>query len=445
MTPPPQQAITQSARVRGVGIHTGAAVELVFQPAPAGTGIVFVRTDLAGRPRIHATVANLVNTTPLHRRTTIGAGSVTVQTIEHLMAALWWLGIDNLFVELSGPEVPGMDGSAAPFVEALQRCGVTAQTAPRRAAEIREPLWVEREGSAIAALPYDGFRVSYTLNYDHPALRSQFVTFNATSRFDQEIAPARTFCLEQEAEALRKQGLGRGATYENTLVIGPQGVIQNRLRFEDECARHKVLDLLGDLYLLGTPLRAHVLAVKSGHGLNMRFLQELARRISREAGAATSRPAPAPATAPTESVLDIESIQRILPHRHPFLLVDRITALDTQRAVGIKNVTINEPFFQGHFPQRPVMPGVLLIEAMAQVAGIITLHTPGHQGRYVYLTGVEKAKFRRPVVPGDQLMITAQLLRTRANFGQVGGTITVEGKTVAEAELTFAFVDGPTT
>jgi len=341
--------------------------------------------------------------------------------------------------------VPGMDGSAAPFMEALQRCGTTAQPVPRRVAEIREPVSVEHEGSAITALPYDGLRISYTLDYNHPALRPQFITFNASQRFAEEIAPARTFCLEQEAEALRKQGLGRGATYENTLVIGPAGVIQNRLRFEDECARHKVLDLLGDLYLLGTPVRAHILAVKSGHGLNMRLLQELAKRVAHDTGtAATSSPAPAPADPQGGTVLDIEAIQRILPHRYPFLLVDRIIALDSQRAVGIKNVTINEPFFQGHFPQRPVMPGVLLIEAMAQVAGIITLHAPEHRGRYVYLTGVEKTKFRRPVVPGDQLVITAEILRMRANYGQVGGTITVEGKTVAEAELTFAFVDGPT-
>ncbi|MBI4354962.1 MAG: bifunctional UDP-3-O-[3-hydroxymyristoyl] N-acetylglucosamine deacetylase/3-hydroxyacyl-ACP dehydratase [Candidatus Omnitrophica bacterium] len=420
-------------RLKGTGIHTGAAVELQFQPAPEGTGIVFVRTDLSGRPRIPAMVACIQDTAPLHRRTTIGQDQVSVQTIEHLMAALWGLGIDNLVIELNGPEVPGMDGSAVAFVDTLQRAGLAAQSAPRRVLDIREPVYVEHNGAAITALPYDGFRISYTLSYDHPLLHSQFVTFNATNRFAEEIAPARTFCMEQEAEALRRQGLGRGATYENTLVWGPKGVIQNRLRFEDECARHKVLDLLGDLYLLGAPLRGHILAVKSGHGLNMGFVRALAKRF------ALPSTTPAGSTTP---VMDVEAIQKILPHRYPFLLVDRLIELGGQRAVGIKNVTVNEAFFQGHFPNRPVMPGVLLVEAMAQVAGIIALRAPDQQGRYAYLMGVDKAKFRRPVVPGDQLVITAEVLRCRASFGQVRGTVTVEDKMVAEAEITFAFVDG---
>ena len=435
-----QRTIAKDVSMKGLGLHTGEPVSVRVLPAPAGTGVVFIRSDLPHRPTIPVGAGANININKSIRRTTVSKDGAEVQTIEHFMASLWGAGIDNAFVEVTGPEMPGMDGSALQYFEQLTAAGTTAQEAPRRYFSLREPVSVEDGESAIVVFPDRELRISYLLSYDHPMLKSQFVSYtrNGLASFGQSIAPARTFCLKDEAEALRAAGLGKGASYENTLVLGPSGVINNTLRFDDEFARHKVLDLLGDLYLLGEHLRAHVIAIRSGHTLNVKLIKKLTQAMEQwRLGALQS--------ATTEVMvgpqLDITQIQKILPHRYPFLLVDRVIEISGSRAVGIKCVTMNEHFFQGHFPGKPVMPGVLIVEAMAQVGGIILLNKPEHHGKLAYFMAVDKVKFRKPVVPGDVLIIEAELGRLRSRVGQLTARVLVSGKVVCEGEIMFALAD----
>ena len=434
-----QRTIAKDVCMNGPGIHSGIPVSIRVLSAPPDTGIVFVRTDLPHRPTIPVKSAQVVDVDKSVRRTTLSKDGVEVQTVEHFMASLWGAGIDNAYVEVTGSEMPGMDGSAAPFFQQLKAAGTIEQPKPRQYLSLREPVLVEDGESSIAVFPDRALRISYLLSYPHPLLKSQYVSFApANGSFEETIAPARTFCLKEEADALRTAGFGKGATFDNTLVLGPQGVMNNTLRFEDECARHKVLDLLGDLYLLGAHLRAHVIAVKSGHPLNVKLLKKLFQAFEQwklgSLQSATSEVMVGPQ-------LDITQIQKILPHRYPFLLVDRITELTETRAVGIKCVTINDYFFRGHFPDRPVMPGVLLIEAMAQVGGIIMLNKPENMGKLAYFMAVDKVKFRKPVVPGDVLVLEAELGKLRTRTGVVMGRALVDGKLVCEGELMFALTD----
>ena len=436
-----QQTIRKPARVEGKGLHTGAVVRVDFKPAPPDSGISFLRTDLAGSSPIHASVSSILDAGRRPRRTSVGNGVVEVHTIEHLMASCFGCGIDNLQVEISGEEVPGMDGSAHPFLEVFRRAGIQEQAAPRRTIPVREPVWVEEGSASLVVFPADSFRVSYTLSYPVPSLAAQFFTAEVTPAvFEKELAPSRTFCLAQEVEALRKVGLGKGADYENTVLVEPNGrVVNNHLRYPDEFVRHKVLDLIGDLYLLGQPIQGHVLAIRSGHALNLRLVQRLRQVIERgkQSGIIAHH------VEPEAKSLDIHAIQRILPHRYPFLLVDRVTELVAdKRAVGIKNITINEPFFQGHFPKRPVMPGVLIIEALAQLSGLLLLNKPENLGKYAYFVAMDNVKFRRTVLPGDTLVLETEILRIRQKTGMMRTRSTVDGKIAAEAELMFALLDG---
>lgn len=439
-----QKTIARPARVEGVGLHTGRSVRVEFKPAPPDSGICFLRTDLAGARPVPATFTSVLDASRRLRRTSIGNGSVEIHTIEHLMASLLGLGIDNLLVELNGEEVPGLDGSAYPFVEIFKRAGFQDQGVARRVIQVREPVWIEDNQAAAAVFPAEAFRVSYTLSYPVPSLAAQFYSATVTPEsFEAELAPSRTFCLAEEVESLRRIGLGKGATYENTVVVEANGqVMKNHLRYPDEFVRHKVLDLIGDLYLLGRPILGHVVALRSGHALNLKLLQRLRQAIERgrEGGIKAQY------VEPEATALDIQTIKKILPHRYPFLLVDRVVELVAdKRAVGLKNVTVNEPFFTGHFPNRPVMPGVMIIEALAQVCGILLLNKPEHMGKYAYFVAMDNVKFRRTVLPGDTLYLEVEVLRIRSRTGQMRGRALVEGKVAAEADLMFALLEGEET
>lgn len=434
-----QKTIKREFALTGVGLHTGCKVTVCCRPAPADSGISFIRTDLPGRPVIQVDPANIHIDTRIPRCTSIGKGEAVIHTVEHLMSVLCGLGVSNLTVEIDAFELPGLDGSGLDFLKAVKEAGTVEQDAPSPCFEIMEPTGVELNGCSIYVVPDKEFKISYVLDYDNPVLKSQF--FNATitpQLFEEDIAPARTFCLESEAEELKKNGLGKGADYNNTLVVGKKGVIRNAVRFPDEFVRHKVLDFIGDLYLLGMPIRGHVFAVKSGHTLNIQLLKKIYAQKEKY----QKRNAVMSFDFDNKTEIDINGIMSILPHRYPFLLVDRVLEIKRgKRGVGVKNVTINDNFFQGHFPTRPVMPGVLMVEAMAQTAGVVILTNEAHHGKVAFFLAVDKVRFRRVVVPGDQLVMEVEVIRDRPKTAQVRAIAKVGGEVAAEAEMVFSFTD----
>lgn len=434
-----QKTIARELSLSGIGLHTASRVNVVFKPAPEDSGINFVRVDLPEKPVIKVGVESLLVSGSSLRRTSIGCGGVEIQTIEHLMAALAGIAIDNIRIELDNVEVPGLDGSSLNFLEMLHGAGIAEQEKERRYFAVRDPIVVEEDSATVVALPAEGFKVSYTIDYNHPLLRTGFLQLNINPQvFRQEICGARTFCLENEVAELQEQGLGKGANYENTLVLGKDGVIKNKLRYQDEFIRHKILDLMGDLYLVGMPLRAHIIALKSGHALNLK----LAKKIYQQKERYFSGGVGSGFHHIQEGVLDVGAIMKILPHREPFLFVDRIIHLEKgKKATGIKNVTINDYFFKGHFPGRPVMPGVLIVEAMAQVGGVMMLAPEENRGKLAFFLAANKIKFRKTVVPGDQLVLEAQAGRIKSKTGQVMARALVDGRVVAEAELMFVLVE----
>jgi UDP-3-O-[3-hydroxymyristoyl] N-acetylglucosamine deacetylase / 3-hydroxyacyl-[acyl-carrier-protein] dehydratase len=428
-----QRTLARPAETSGVGLHTGATTMVRIKPAEPGSGIVFVRTDVPGYQRIPAHIEHQVSS---QRRTELQNGGVGINTVEHLLSAAVVLGLDNFEVEIDGEEMPGMDGSAKDFLKLFEEAGVHEQDADCHEIVVREPVSVTgADGTSIVALPYNGLRISYTLDYPLESMPSMYFSFEVNPEaFAAQVAPARTFCLRREAELLLAAGLGKGANTENTVVIADDGTVEGELRFPDEPVRHKVLDLLGDLGLAGAPIRAHLIAVKSGHELNAALVRKLLareeERVQEERVGLTA--------------LGIREISRILPHRYPFLLIDRIVEIQGNRAVGIKNVTYNEPFFQGHFPGQPVMPGVLLIEAAAQVTGAMLLGSRERAGKLAYLMGVDNFKFRKTVVPGDQVVIESEAMRIKARTGQARIRATVDNQVVCEGILKFMLVDATT-
>ncbi len=411
-------------------MFSGVPVRIRLCPAPADAGVAFVRTDLPGRPRIPVHIDHL---SAKPRRTAVARENAEVETIEHLMSAVHGLAVDNLDIEINAPEVPGVDGSAAPFAELLRGAELVDLDAPRFVFAPREPVSVVDDDSSLVAMPSKrGLSVSFTLDYQLSYFGPQHYTIDVgEDRYLREIAPSRTFCLQSEVKALLDQGMGKGASYQNTLVIGPEGVIQNEVRFKDEFVRHKILDLIGDLALLGCPLQAHVVAIRAGHASNARLVRALQKALADQS-----------ARRKQETFLDVREILKILPHRYPFLLIDKVIELDSyKKATGIKNVTYNEPFFQGHFPGQPIMPGVLQIEAMAQLAGALLLRKAENANKLAVLLSIDKVKLRKTVVPGDQLRIEAEAERVKNRTGFVHTWCTVEGKLVCEAYMKFMLVD----
>ncbi len=434
-----QKTIKNPVTLSGVGLHSGKAVRMTIKPAGDNEGISFSRVDLPGKPHVKVMAANAVMDEKVTRCTAVTAQGVCIYTIEHLMAALSGLGIDNAAIEIDAEELPGMDGSSLEFLKALEQAGSTEGQADKNIFTIQEPIIVANKTSTIVMVPHDQLNVSYTLDYDHPLLRSQFFSRPIdTASFAKELAAARTFCLESEVNEIRAQGLARGANYQNTLVMSSQGPLENTLRFPDECARHKVLDIVGDLFLLGFPVKGAVYATKSGHALNRALVKKI--EAQRQKYTAVSYPSVPPGAA--GRVFDIHEIMKILPHRYPFLFVDRVIEIEPgKKGIGIKNVTINDGFFQGHFPQKPVMPGVIMIEAMAQTAGVVVLTSGAHNGKVALFMSISDVKFRKVVYPGDQLLMEIEIIRDRERTAHIKGVARVDGEVAIEGEMMFSYTD----
>jgi UDP-3-O-[3-hydroxymyristoyl] N-acetylglucosamine deacetylase / 3-hydroxyacyl-[acyl-carrier-protein] dehydratase len=430
-----ERTIAREAMVRGIGFLTGTDVTICFKPAPAGTGVVFVRTDLPARPAVPAHVRHVVDR---QRRTAIQRGEANVEMIEHVMAALAGLRIDNCVVELDASETPGCDGSSQAFVEALGQAGVVEQGRKRELLTIDRPITVREGSSTLTAFPGAGDDLVLTYNLDYgpatPIGRQCLFLEISPEAFRRELAPSRTFLLEAEARAMQQAGLGRRLSPADLLIFGPHGPIGNQLRFPDECVRHKILDMVGDLALLGRDLAGHVVAHRSGHLLNAELVRGLLQAV--ETSGAIHQ------VAASEPVLDISAIMKILPHRYPFLLVDRVLELDRHRRVrAIKNVTINEPFFQGHWPSRPIMPGVLIVEALAQAAGILIAQWVSPATHIALIVSIDSVKIRRPVVPGDQLELEVEGVRIKKTTADMRGVAKVAGQVVAEAKMRFVLIE----
>lgn len=432
-----QQTIRRTVELEGRGLFTGEPAVVRFHPARPNTGLWFLRTDQPTPARVPARVELISKRA---RRSSLQNGTVAIETVEHCLGACAGMGIDNLEIELTGGELPALDGSCLPYVELICQAGIEVQEAQRDPYVITEVTRVVDGDMELVALPplsadSDTLEVLYELDYgpQSPIGRQVFAFSLEAEAFASAIAPARTFVLQAEAEALRKSGLGKHLTYRDVVVFGKDGPIDNTLRFPDECVRHKILDLLGDLMLLGRFIVGRIHARRSGHALNHALVRALREREARLQMTALARSRPK---------LDIHRVQRILPHRYPFLMVDRIVEIEgTQRAVGIKNVTINEEFFQGHYPGQPIMPGVLIIEAMAQLGGLLLSQNLEHAGKVAVLFSLDKVKFRRSVTPGDQLILEAVTVRARANLGHVRTVARVGTDVAAQAEIKFMLTD----
>jgi len=460
-----QRTLKKEVSLWGTGLHTGKDCMITFKPAPEGYGYRFIRTDLPDLPEIPADIDHVVD---ICRGTTIGIGDVKIHTTEHVLSALYGLEIDNCRIELTGPEPPVCDGSSKPFVDAILSVGLENQSEPKNYLVINETIEYHEPNRniSIVALPLDGFRTTVMVDYKNPALGSQHSgLFNLEKEFVSEFSACRTFCFLSEVSELANQGLIKGGDIENAVVIvdqkmsqpdleslakkigedgsqlciGENGILNNRqLRFPNEPARHKLLDLLGDLALLGMPIKAQVLAARPGHAANVEFVRKLRKYAERNKLAQKFQH-----ERKAGVIFDSQAIERIIPHRYPFLLIDKIVEFELdEKIVGVKNVTMNEPFFQGHFPGNPIMPGVLILEAMAQSGGIMLLNgNEGFHDKLVYFMGIDKARFRKPVVPGDTLVIESHMKNRRRNVCMFSSKAYVRGELVCEAELMATVVD----
>jgi UDP-3-O-[3-hydroxymyristoyl] N-acetylglucosamine deacetylase / 3-hydroxyacyl-[acyl-carrier-protein] dehydratase len=443
-----QQTINRPATYSGVGLHSGNPVTMTFLPAPPNSGIRFRRVDLEGKPEIEARVENVVENV---RSTTLAKGNTRVHTVEHVLATLAGYGIDNAVIELDANEPPIADGSAREYCKLIQSAGIVPQDERRELATVTAPIELVMGETIMTLFPDNVFKISCT-SADKQGRFTQFYSVELSPKtWERDLAHARTFCFYEEIEYLITNGLIKGGSLENAVVIRDDAVLTTEpLRYPDEFVRHKILDIIGDLSLLGRPLNGHLIAVKPGHAANCEMVRRIAAQIRKPLVAAQAF-APPPPAAPTEGAaeetqaqdgaMDIHGVMRFLPHRYPFLMVDRVAKIEGNRIVGIKNVTINEPYFQGHFPGHPIMPGVLQLEAMAQVAGIVMLKKVENAGKLAYFMSAEDVKWRKPVHPGDILVIDVELTKLRGKIGKAKGVCKVGGEVVSEALVTFMLMD----
>lgn len=414
---------------------------MTIKPAEVGKGFVFRRVDLYGKPEIIPLSSNV---TELVRSTTISNGNAKVHTIEHVLSALAGCGVDNAIIELDASEPPILDGSARPFVNLILEAEPVEQEKEREYYQLPEPLSVTSGNRSMIALPYDGFRITCTSADDRGSHVQHLSIDLDPETFVAQIAPARTFTVYEDIEELLKLGKIRGGSLDSAIVIkGDKILSKEPLRFEDEFVRHKILDIVGDLALLGKPLKAHIIAVRPGHSLNSDLTGKIAERMKKKGKPSREKKKNKSVVLPDETELDVRRVLDVLPHRFPFVMIDRVISIEGNEVlVGIKNVTINEPFFTGHFPGHPVMPGVLQLEAMAQAAGILLLRRSSSEGKVAFFMSADKVKFRKPVVPGDQLVITATLEKVRGNkLATARVECMVNEKAVSSASLMFSIVD----
>jgi UDP-3-O-[3-hydroxymyristoyl] N-acetylglucosamine deacetylase/3-hydroxyacyl-[acyl-carrier-protein] dehydratase len=437
-----QRTIRKERAIRGKSLHTGEEVSLTLKPALPNSGFLFRRTDLYGKPEIKPTFENI---TDLVRSTTITNGNAKVHTIEHVLSALVGCGIDNAEIELDASEPPIMDGSSRPFVNLIMEAEPIEQEAERKFIEITEPVSVTSGNRSIIALPYDGFRVTCT-SADDRGIHVQHLSIDLDAEsYVAQVAPARTFTIYEEIEELLKIGKIQGGSLDSAIVIkGDKVLSKEPLRFDDEFVRHKILDIVGDFSLLGKRLKAHVIAVRPGHSLNSELVAKIIETSAGKKGKTSVGSAPRKSIVlPEETELDVRRVLDVLPHRFPFVLIDRVISIDGDESLtALKNVSVNEPFFPGHFPGHPVMPGVLQLEAMAQAAGILLLRKSSSEGKVAFFMSADKVKFRKPVVPGDQLIIVANLDKIRGNkIATAKVECKVGDQVVSSASLMFSIVD----
>lgn len=453
-----QMTLKGSFSLCGKGLHTGLSLTVTFNPAPENTGYKIQRIDLEGMPTIDAVAENVVDT---QRGTVLGKGDVRVSTVEHGLAALYALGIDNCLIQVNGPEFPILDGSAAMYIDKINEVGIEELNAPKDWYVIRKKIEVkdEESGSCITILPDDEFSLTAMCSFNSKFINSQFATLDKVEDFSKEIAPARTFVFVRDIEPLLKASLIKGGDLDNAIVIYEKQISQEQLDkladmlhvehrdatelgyiqheplvWENECTRHKLLDIIGDMALIGKPIKGRIIATRPGHTINNKFARQMRRDIRKHE-------IQAPIYNPNEEpIMDINRIRELLPHRYPMQLVDKVIYLGATSIVGVKNITSNEPFFQGHFPQEPVMPGVLQIEAMAQCGGLLVLNTVDEPERWsTYFMKIDDVKFRQKVVPGDTLLFKVDLLApvrhgvsSMKGYGFVGERVVVEATFTAQ-------------